>query len=127
LEVIRAYKPTGNYIYDKQFLDEFYETHFGICDHLNSPNELDAVAFHPGEDFRTGFLYENYLRTFMYKGIGQKFNITFDQYLDRPRADIEMMNKIAEEMDAKKAKISGDAEAALTAANLTAKQENRQH
>lgn len=63
----------------------------------------------------------------MYKGVGQKFNITFDQYLDRPRADIEMMNKIAEEMDAKKAKISGDAEAALAAANLAAKQENRQH
>lgn len=62
----------------------------------------------------------------MYKGIGVKFNITFDQYLDRPRTDIEMMNKVAEEMDAKKAKINSDAEAAMEAANLAAKQAKKQ-
>lgn len=50
------------------------------------------------------YLYEKYLSSFMYRNIGTKLNISFDDYIDRPRYDIETINRLADKMDQEKIK-----------------------
>lgn len=40
----------------------------------------------------------------MYRNIGTKLNISFDDYIDRPRYDIETINRLADKMDQEKIK-----------------------
>lgn len=48
------------------------------------------------------YLYDGYLSTFIYREIGKKLNISFDEFLARPRYEIESIIRIVEDIDKKK-------------------------
>lgn len=106
--VIKAFKPSEDYIYNKQVLIELYETEFGICDHLTTADPLASVKFHPVEQYHKDFLYDGHLSTFIYRDIGRKLNISFDEYIARPRYEIEAILRVIDHIDSKKAKANED-------------------
>lgn len=85
---------------------ELYETKYGICDHINATNPLASVQFNESEDYLSKTLYEGYLSTFIYRELGKKLQMSFDDFISRPRHEIEMMIRIVEEADKKKIKIN---------------------
>lgn len=95
-------KKIPNYIYGKQLLIELYETQFGIYDHRTSTNPLSSVRFNEAEQYLDNFLYDEYLSIFVYKEIGKKLGMSFDDFLNRPKYEINKILKIIEEVDAKK-------------------------
>lgn len=42
----------------------------------------------------------------MYREIGKKLNMSFDDFINRPKYEIEMMMKVISDVDAKKNKVS---------------------
>lgn len=60
------------------------------------------MQFNPAENYLQNSLYESYLANFSYKEIGKKLNISFDDYINRPRHEIESMNRVIDQTDAKK-------------------------
>lgn len=85
---------------------ELYETKYDICDHVNTNNPLALVQFNPSEEYIKDQYYEKYLSTFIYRGLGKKLNMTFDQFLDRPRYEIESMLRVISEIDKKQPEIT---------------------
>jgi hypothetical protein len=72
--------------------------------HTNNP--LASVQFNESENFLKDSIYEAYLSTFLYREIGKKLNISFDDFLNRPKYEIEMMVRIISEVDDKRNKIN---------------------
>ena len=103
-EIIHTFKPSLNYILNKQILIELYETKYKICDHLTASNPLASVTMHESEKYMAGFLYESWLRTYLYRDIGSKLHMSFDQFIDRPRDAIETIVRIVDEIETKKNK-----------------------
>lgn len=81
---------------------QFYETYYGIYDHLNKPSPLASVLFHPAEDYLTNSLYDSYIRLHTMKGIYAKTGHTLESMLDMPRYKITHLLKIVDEIDLKK-------------------------
>ena len=94
-----VFKPTGDYIYDKQVLIEYYENRYGLYNHMSSGKPMASVSFHDCENYRQDGLHDNYLRTFLYKDVHKKLGISFDDYLSRPRSEIEAINRVIDEID----------------------------
>lgn len=105
-ETIRSLKGVKDYFYNKQLFIELYETKYGICDHINATNPLASVQFNDSEDYLSKTLYEGYLSTFIYRDLGKKLHMSFDDFINRPRHEIEMMIRVVEEADKKKIKIN---------------------
>lgn len=97
-----------NYIYAKQLLIELYETAYGIYDHANSTNPLSGVMHHDTEKYLDGYLYDNYLSTFLYKEIYARTGLSFDDFLDKPRFEIEKIFKLVDEYNSKKSTIANN-------------------
>lgn len=55
------------------------------------------------------YVYDGYLYTFIYRDIGKKLNISFDDFISRPRYEIEKILKIVSDIDNKKAKANQSA------------------
>lgn len=87
---------------------ELYETKYQICNHFTTQNPLASVQFNEAEEYLRDYLYDGYLETFIYKEIGKKMNISFDEYLDKPRYEIEMIHRVIESIDQKKAKMNAE-------------------
>lgn len=85
---------------------ELYETTFGICDHVNTNNPLASVQFNPGENYLKDYLYDGYLTTFLFKELSKKLGISFDDFLNRPKYEIEMMMRVVDDVDKKKNRIN---------------------
>lgn len=96
------------YIYRKQLLAEMYETAYGIYDHTTTANPLAGVLQHEAERYLDKYLFDNYLSTFVYKEIYQRTGLSFDEFLDRPRSDIEKIFKLVDEYNQKKAQIGNN-------------------
>lgn len=107
-KVLKSFKPTKDYLFNKQVLQELYETEYGICDHTVSSNPLSSVQFHPSEEYMKNYLYDNYLATFIYRDLGKKLNMSFDDFISRPRYEIEAMVRVISAIDEKKAKTNED-------------------
>ena len=107
-EVIKCFKGTKDYFYNKQLLIELYETKYGICDHVNTTNPLASVQFNQAEDYFSDTLYHSYLSNFVYRDLGKKLNMSFDDFISRPRYEIEAMLRIIEDVDKKKSKMNDD-------------------
>ena len=107
-EALSKFQLSKNYLYNRQLLIELYETKFGIHDHVNNGGGLASVTFHEAERYMHNYLYEKYLSSFMYRNIGAKLNISFDDYIDRPRYDIETINRLSDKMDQEKIKANTD-------------------
>lgn len=105
-DVFRSVKPTDNYIYNKQLINELFRTTYGIADHFIDTSPMLANKFTEAHKFTDGFIYEEHLRNFIYKDIGKKLGMSFDDYINRPRYEIQNINKVIDHLDAEKAKIN---------------------
>ncbi len=54
------------------------------------------------------YLYDGYLKTFIYRDVGKMLNISFDDFLNRPRYEIERILQITNEINEKKIKSTED-------------------
>lgn len=52
------------------------------------------------------FLYDGYLSTYLYKDLGKKLGMSFDDFLNRPKYEIETIIRIVDEVDKKKNRIN---------------------
>lgn len=85
---------------------ELYETKFGVCDHINSINPLSSVQYNKSEEYMKNFIYDGYLSTFIHRDIGRKLNMSFDDFISRPRYEIDAIIRIVQQIDEKKASIN---------------------
>jgi hypothetical protein len=85
-------------------MQEFYETRYGIYDHLSASNvrPLSSVALHPAEDFNAGSLLEEAIRTYTDKGILAQFGLNLVQFLDLPVDVVDILLTQATDEQAKK-------------------------
>lgn len=56
---------------------------------------MSSVEMRPIKDTITGNLYDVHLENFAYYGIYSLFGISFDEYISRPRYEIDSLNKVA--------------------------------
>lgn len=88
---------------------ELYETVYGIHDHRHSTNPLDSVRYHDCENFIDHFLYESYLEVFMYKNVNKHTGLSFDEFLNKPRYEIEKILNTVEKFKKKESSIADEA------------------
>lgn len=105
-QAFRLTRPQDNYVYTRQLLAELYETHYGIYDHRHSTNPLASVQYNACENYIDHYLYESYLEVFLYKGVYKYTGISFDDFLDRPRFEIEKILRVVEGFRKKEASVS---------------------
>lgn len=67
-----------------------------------------ANKFTESHKFVEGFLYEEHLRNYIYKDIFKKTGLSFDDYIDKPRYEIQLINKVIDNTDSEKAKLNQD-------------------
>jgi len=58
--------------------------------------------------FIDGFIYEGRLRNFIYKDIYKITGISFDDYLARPRYEIDLIDRIVEQVGKERSKKNQD-------------------
>jgi hypothetical protein len=102
-------KGQDNYLYTKQLMMELYETHYGIHDHRDSTNPLASVQYNKCENYIDHYLFESYLEVFLYKGVHKYTGLNFDDFLDRPRYEIEKILHVLEGFRKKESSITDDA------------------
>lgn len=98
----KFFKHVEDYIYFDQLFKELYETYYGIFDHTKSTNPLDSVKYNVAEEFDKDFIYDGYLRLFLYRELGKKLHMSFDDFINRPRYEINRILRIVDEIDKKK-------------------------
>lgn len=69
---------------------------------MTSGNPLAPVKMNECEGFTRNFLYEGHLRTFIMKDLGKKLGMSFDDFISRPRYEIELMLQVVDDLDKKK-------------------------
>lgn len=60
----------------------------------------------PAENYLKDFLYDGYLTTYLFKELGKKLGMSFDDFLNRPKYEIETIIRIVDEVDKKKNRIN---------------------
>ncbi len=95
-------------------LREHYETFFGIYNHDGDNVPLMAtVLTHDKEKFLPYSRFTQMTRKYLDYGIKELLGLTLDQFLDRPRAEVEMLLDIAADHKRKKARAEESQSAAL--------------
>lgn len=51
-------------------------------------------------------MYDGYLSTFLFKELGKKLGMSFDDFLNRPKFEIESIIRVVDETDKKKDNIN---------------------
>lgn len=94
-------------------MSDLYETKYGVFNHvgMSSIRPLSTVAMHLPEDYLDGDIGEQYYRLYLDKRIKEHFGLTIDEYLDRPRHAIEMMNRVADEENKRHSSAASSVEA----------------
>jgi hypothetical protein len=82
-----------------------YETEYGIKNHMHSTNPLGSVSFNKAENYLKDYLYDSYLTLFIEKKIGSSVNISFDEFINRPRYELESIVNIVMEIDKIKSEV----------------------
>lgn len=88
------YSPGPDYIENRQIVLEYYETYFGIYDFTKPGSGLASVAMHPKEEYFKNSIYDNRLRKYLELDVAKKLNMSFDEYLNRPRYEIENIDRV---------------------------------
>ena len=100
-ECLKNIVKSPNYIYTKQLLTELYETKYGIHNHQTDTNPLSSVAFYEAENYLSDYVYETYLNVYLYNEINKRLNMSFDEFLSRPKCEIEMILKVIQNFNKK--------------------------
>lgn len=95
-----------NYLHAKQLLIELYETQYGIYDHTTSTSPLSGVLFNDAEKYLDNYLFDNYFNTFLYKEIYARTGLSFDEFLDKPRYEIEKIFRLVDDYNKKKSAVA---------------------
>lgn len=93
---------------------EYYETYFGIFNHVKSINPLDSVTYHKAENYIEDGLMDTYTRVYMMKDLFNKTGFTLDQFVSLPKYHINRILQISDELDKRKTAIEGTAYKQLT-------------
>lgn len=87
----------------QQLLLRAYQVWCGFTNEATlTQRPASLVAFHTAEDVYKGSLREDHMEHFVELKIGDLFNVSFDQYLARPRHEVKMMREVAERYQKKK-------------------------
>lgn len=78
-------------------LHELYDRSFEISDHRDLRRPLSLVAMQPKESTGPYSRMMRHYRRFAALRIGELFNISIDEFLNRPREQVEWMYRIAED------------------------------
>lgn len=98
----------------KIFLQDMYETFYGICNHLDpNKNALVSVMLHPAEDINAGSFLEDSMRLYISRGIKDIYGLNFIEFMELPRDIIRMMLDISSEENSRKAAAISQIEANL--------------
>lgn len=93
-----------------QLLLRSYLTRYGLADEETlKARPASLVAFHSAEDPYRGNLRFDRMADFAELGIGDLFNMSYDQYLRRPRHELLEMNAYAEKVKRRKNTANADA------------------
>lgn len=60
------------------------------------------MQFNEAENYLKDSLYEAYLSTFLHRDISKKLGMSFDDFINRPKYEIDSMLKLIDEIDKKK-------------------------
>ena len=83
-----------------------FETEYGIFDHKQTNNPLASVRFNECEKFEDHYLLETYMDLFLYKKVHKYMGITFDEFLNRPRYEMDRMIEAIDRIQAKEATVN---------------------
>lgn len=85
---------------------DFYESRFGIYDHISGKNKkhpLASVAFHPSDNYTEASVLYDSLYEFADKGYLEIWGLSVSEFLSLPSYMTKMMRSIAESVSKKKA------------------------
>lgn len=118
---MKWFKDIPNYLHAKQLLIELMETEYKIHDHINDSSPLASVRYHEHEGYNDHYLLRSYIDAFIYKKVNKYMGLTFDQFIDRPRYEIEKIIAAINDVIAKEAAVGENAISDLTKANKALK------
>ena len=93
---------------DIRILIELYETAYGTHDHIANGTLFGSASFHESENYLKDNIYEAYLTTYIYKDVYRKTGLNFDEFLNRPKYEIEAILKVVTEVANVKSKTEDD-------------------
>lgn len=84
---------------------DLYETEYKIFNHRipHKQRPLASVAFHPAESINEDSIFEDSIRTYLSRGIKDKYGLTLIEFLELPTDIINVMLKVSDESLAKQA------------------------
>jgi hypothetical protein len=102
--------PVLNSIDSKIMLCDLYEHQYGIYPHLNNgmKSPLSSVIMTEGEDYTTGSLMEEAIRTYVSRGIKDIYGLSIVEFLELPIDVIDVLVQIAGEDQSRKSDILND-------------------
>lgn len=80
-------------------MHDLYEDRFNIFPHLSGVKgrPLASVAFHPAENVLKDSMLEEAMRTYVQKGIGEKFKLSLLEFLNLPMDYVGLLLQISDE------------------------------
>ena len=97
--------PKLNPIDGRIILQDVYETHYGIYNHLQQSSQrrpLASVAMHTCEDVNTNSQLETVLRSYHTRGVKDLFGLSIIEFLELPMDVVDMLFTICSEIQASK-------------------------
>lgn len=97
-------------------MTDVYEDYFGIFPHLSTPDgvkPLASIAFHRAENTVDYSHLKQRMRTFAESRVGILFNITFDEFMNRPFPECRLMLEVALQLNKSKTAAISDIEREL--------------
>lgn len=80
---------------------EFYETFYRIHDFTKPGQALNTIAMHPKEEYFKNSIYDNRLRKFLELDIATKMGMSFHEFLELPRYEIQNIIRVMTEFQEK--------------------------
>lgn len=106
-------KLSKDYITAKQILVELYETKYNIHNHALDTGVMSSVKFNKAETYTDHYLRQSYLDLYLYKSINKYLGISFDDFIDRPKSEIDELVARVDAFRVKEAEVGKDALDAL--------------
>lgn len=95
-DAVKWFTGKESYISAKQLLVELQETKYGICDYTTTTDPLASVLMRDNAKFLDHYLLDLYLESYMLKNVYKHTGISFDDFLNRPRYQIEKILRAME-------------------------------